>query len=186
MSARIWIISCSLVTLMLATKTDAALPSPKSPKQPIRIRKFECPGQPYPAAKVIMCRVRNLRDQPQQVDFVVEILEPQVDILVAFELFVQHQHSRTLLYGTTMDYCRIMAGSDGNKVTELLFTMARKTIPQVLRTCPYGGVLNASEVSLGLDMVPAFTLPGRYRANMRWYNKKNQTMLAWSSEFELN
>ncbi|KAL1373886.1 hypothetical protein pipiens_000793, partial [Culex pipiens pipiens] len=186
MFARIWIISCTLITLMLATKTGAARPSPKSIKQPIRIRKFDCPGQPYPATKVIMCRVRNLRDQPQQVDFVVEILEPQVDILVAFELFVQHQHSRTLLYGTTMDYCRIMAGSDGNKVTELLFTIARKTIPQVLRTCPYGGVLNASEVSLGLDMVPAFTLPGRYRANMRWYNKKNQTMLAWSSEFELN
>lgn len=154
---------------------------------PVWIKKHECPGQPYPVSKLLECKVNSYRDRPQEISMAIDILEPQRRVFMTFTVYMQHQRTRSALYGTTVDVCKVMADAEAgtNKVAEVIVDVARKNFPQILKPCPFEGVFNATGISMDSNMVLPYTLPGAYRTEVRYYNKRNQTIVAWNTDFEL-
>lgn len=179
-----------LITYFCALSSWSAFSSSvarRGKQLPLWIRKHECPGQPYQVSKLIDCKVSNYRDKPQEISMVVEVLEPQRRVFLTFMVYMQHQRTRTALYGTTIDVCKVMEDADNgtNQVAKVIVDVARKNFPQVLMPCPYEGLVNASGIRMSSNMILPYTLPGAYRTEVRYYNMRNQTMLAWNTDFEL-
>lgn len=154
---------------------------------PVWIKKHECSEQPYLVSKLLECKVDSYRDKPQEITMVMEMLEPQRRVFLTFTVFMQHQRTRSTLYGTTIDVCKVLEdAADGtNKVAQVIVEVARKNFPQILKPCPYEGVFNATGISMDSNMVLPYTLPGAYRTEVRFYNKRNQTIVAWNTDFEM-
>lgn len=117
----------------------------------------------------------------------IELQEPQEKVFLTFTVYMQHQRSRSALYGTTFDVCKVIedAATGANKVAAVIVDVARVNFPQLLKPCPMEGMLNATGVKMDDNMVLPYTLPGAYRTEVRIYNKRNQTLVAWNTDFEL-
>ncbi|XP_053671595.1 uncharacterized protein LOC128721821 [Anopheles nili] len=150
------------------------------------MKKLECLGQPYKYTTVLRCDLENPRHGPQTVHVVVDLKQPIPKVYINTNIYVKHFQSRTILYGTTFEYCDFLMRNESrqnNPVAVLIYNYGKHNFPQVIRPCPALGVYNVSNLVLSENMIPPFVTPGTYYAIQWFYNKRNETLLHYESEF---
>uniref|UniRef100_A0A182K4L7 Uncharacterized protein n=1 Tax=Anopheles christyi TaxID=43041 RepID=A0A182K4L7_9DIPT len=136
---------------------------------------------------LMQSRLLTRRNEPQVVDVLLDILEPTSKLLVIFNLYTQYFQTKNLLYGTTFEYCDLMKNlhTQTNPVTGIAINVARENFPQVLKQCPLYGLVNVTGLAVDSKLIPPYAPPGAYYFNIRASNKRNETIVACTSEFHI-
>ena len=132
-------------------------------------------------------RLLTRRNEPQVVNVMLDILEPTSKLLIIFNLYTQYFQTKNLLYGTTFEYCDLTKNLNTqiNPVTRIAINLARENFPQVLKQCPLYGLVNVTGLEVNSRLVPPYAPQGSYYFSIRASNKRNQTIVACTSEFHI-
>uniref|UniRef100_A0A182MSL3 Sema domain-containing protein n=1 Tax=Anopheles culicifacies TaxID=139723 RepID=A0A182MSL3_9DIPT len=88
------------------------------------------------------CFVHTPRKGPQVVTLILSALSVIRRVYIDFVVYSQYQHSRTYLFGTTIDYCEYIASTESytNPVAKIVYAVAMQKFPHALLKCPASGV----------------------------------------------
>uniref|UniRef100_A0A182XWJ7 MD-2-related lipid-recognition domain-containing protein n=1 Tax=Anopheles stephensi TaxID=30069 RepID=A0A182XWJ7_ANOST len=150
-------------------------------------RRFDCTDEHSKASLLIQSRLLTCQNEPQVVDVLLDVLEPTSKLVVSFNLYTQYFQTKNLLYGTSFEYCELLknANTHINPVTRIALEMAKENFPQVLKSCPLHGLFNVTGLAVSGKLVPPYAPQGSYYFNLRASNKRNQTIIACTTEFHI-
>uniref|UniRef100_A0A182XWJ6 Uncharacterized protein n=1 Tax=Anopheles stephensi TaxID=30069 RepID=A0A182XWJ6_ANOST len=157
--------------------------------QPFFVRRFECDNETNVYMKVLRCNLESPRHSPQLINIVVNIEQPLPKIYVSINLYVKQRQSMMFVYGTTFEYCEFLMRNESrqtNPVAVLIYNYAKHNFPQILRPCPLAGIFNVTGLHVDRNLIPPFVTPGGYFAEQRFFNKRNETVLRYESEFAVS
>uniref|UniRef100_A0A182VYC5 Uncharacterized protein n=1 Tax=Anopheles minimus TaxID=112268 RepID=A0A182VYC5_9DIPT len=159
----------------------------KRNQTPLLIKRLDCTDEQSKASMLIQCTVHTCRNEPQTVNVLLDILEPTSKVVVALNLYTQYYKSKNLLYGTSFEYCELTknANIQINPVTRIALNIAQENFPQVLKQCPLSGLINVTGLVMNSKLVPPYAPQGSYYFNIRAANKRNQTIISCTSEFQI-
>uniref|UniRef100_A0A182MR59 MD-2-related lipid-recognition domain-containing protein n=1 Tax=Anopheles culicifacies TaxID=139723 RepID=A0A182MR59_9DIPT len=154
---------------------------------PLLVKRLDCTNEQSKASVLLQCTVHTCRNEPQVVNVLLDILEPTTKLVVALNLYTQYYTSKNLLYGTSFEYCELTknANTQINPVTRIALNIAQENFPQVLKQCPLHGLINVTGLAVNSKLVPPYAPQGSYYFNIRAANKRNQTIVACTAEFQI-
>uniref|UniRef100_A0A182RFW1 MD-2-related lipid-recognition domain-containing protein n=1 Tax=Anopheles funestus TaxID=62324 RepID=A0A182RFW1_ANOFN len=156
-------------------------------KRPLLIKRLDCTDEHSKVSLLIQSRLLTCRNEPQVVDVLLDILEPTSKLVVIFNLYTQYFQTKNLLYGTSFEYCELVKNADThiNPVTRIALNLAQTNFPQVLKPCPLRGLINVTGLVVNSKLIPPYAPQGSYYFNIRAANKRNETIIACTSEFHI-
>uniref|UniRef100_A0A182SX95 Uncharacterized protein n=1 Tax=Anopheles maculatus TaxID=74869 RepID=A0A182SX95_9DIPT len=156
--------------------------------QPFYIRKFECQSEIPLQMQLVQCIVESPRHSPQLISLAVNVVQPLPKIYLSTNVYVKQRQSMMFVYGTTFEYCEFLMRNESrqaNPVAVLVYNYAKHNFPQILRPCPLSGMFNVSRLRVDKNLIPPFVTPGGYFAEQRFFNKRNETLLRYETEFSV-
>uniref|UniRef100_A0A182PD45 Uncharacterized protein n=1 Tax=Anopheles epiroticus TaxID=199890 RepID=A0A182PD45_9DIPT len=153
--------------------------------EPLVIKRLDCTDEKSKISTLLLSQLTTPRNGPQIVDVLLDIVEPTSKLLIIFNLYTQYLQTKTLLYGTTFEYCDLMKNLNTqiNPVTVIALSVARENFPQVLQQCPFYGLVNVTGLQVNNKLIPPYAPHGTYYFSIRASNKRNQTIVGCTSEF---
>ncbi|XP_050071226.1 uncharacterized protein LOC126559154 [Anopheles maculipalpis] len=157
--------------------------------KPLVLRRLDCVAEHPSYMKMLQCILESPRHSPQLISIAVNVKQALSKIYLSTNVYVKQRQSMMFVYGTTFEYCEFLMHNESrqaNPVAVLVYNYAKHNVPQILKPCPLSGIFNVSGLRVDKNLIPPFVTPGVYFASQRLFNKRNETLFEYETEFAVS